>query len=70
MDMFDKLKDQANQNPDQVRDAVEKGGDFIDEKTGNKYAEHVDKAQDFITDRVAGGNEAPQGQPDSPRDNI
>lgn len=74
MGMFDNLKNQANEqiknNPDQVREGIDKGGDFVDEKTGNKYADQVDKAQGIATERVAGGNEAPQGQPDNPDANA
>ncbi|NLV79137.1 MAG: antitoxin [Rhodococcus sp.] len=41
-----KGKEFAAQNPDKVNDAIEKAGDVADEKTGGKYAQHVDKAQD------------------------
>ncbi|MFF0818597.1 antitoxin [Rhodococcus sp. NPDC003318] len=36
----------AAENSDKVEDAIDKAGDFVDKKTGGKYAEHVDKAQD------------------------
>lgn len=64
MGMFDNMKDKvtdhANQNPDQLREGVEKAGDFIDDKTGNKYAEHIDKAQDAAHQHLGTDNQ--QGQ--------
>ncbi|MGW6375636.1 antitoxin [Rhodococcus sp. NPDC055112] len=44
--LFGKGKQAAAQHSDKIEDAVDKAGDFIDEKTGGKYAQHVDKAQD------------------------
>lgn len=46
MSMFDKAKQFAADNPDKVDQGVDKVGDAIDAKTGNKHAEHVDKAQE------------------------
>ena len=40
--IIDKAKAALKSNPD----LIEKGGDAIDKATGNKYASHVDKAQD------------------------
>lgn len=31
--------------------AIEKGGDFVDKKTGNKYESQVDKGQDFLSEK-------------------
>ncbi|MFD4181666.1 antitoxin [Rhodococcus sp. NPDC058514] len=44
--LFGKGKQAAIDNADKIEGAVDKAGDFIDEKTGGKYAQHVDKAQD------------------------
>lgn len=41
-----KGKQLAAENSDKIEDVVDKAGDFIDDKTGGKYAEKVDKAQD------------------------
>lgn len=38
--------DFASQNSDQIADGIEKAGDFIDEKTGGKYADKVDGLQE------------------------
>lgn len=44
--LFGKGQQYASQNSDKIEDAIDKAGDFVDKKTGGKYAEHVDKAQD------------------------
>lgn len=36
----------VSQNPDQVSDGIDKAGDFIDQKTGGKFADKVDGLQD------------------------
>lgn len=47
---FKKIAEQAEdlveQHDEKIKDAVDKGGDFIDEKTGGKYSEHVDTGQE------------------------
>jgi len=44
--LADKAKDFAAKNPDKVDGVIDKAGDAIDSKTGGKYADKVDKAQD------------------------
>jgi len=46
MGFLDKLKDPAKKNKGAVDSAIDKAGDIVDQKTGGKYAQHVDKAQD------------------------
>ncbi|GAB3619324.1 antitoxin [Glutamicibacter sp. PS] len=47
---LDGLKDKASQfaseHSDQISDGIEKAGDFVDDKTGGKFAEQVDGAQE------------------------
>ncbi|CRK53666.1 conserved hypothetical protein [Rhodococcus sp. RD6.2] len=45
-DLFGKGQKYAAENSKQVEDAITKAGDFVDEKTGRKYSQHIDKAQD------------------------
>lgn len=63
MGIFDKAKqfvsehaDDAErliaENKDKIKDGIEKAGDFIDEKTGGKYADKVDQAQNAAGDFV------------------
>lgn len=45
---IDKVKDLASENADKIEGAVDKAGDFIDDKTGGKYADKVDTVQDAV----------------------
>jgi hypothetical protein len=42
----DKAAELIHQNSDKIGGAIDNAGNFIDEKTGGKFAEHVDKVQD------------------------
>ncbi|MEV7320110.1 antitoxin [Streptomyces sp. NPDC093970] len=63
MSMLDKLKGMLKGHEDQARQGVEKGGDMIDQRTGNKYQSQVDtgqrKASDYI-DQERNRNNPPQ----------
>ncbi|MFJ1901100.1 MULTISPECIES: antitoxin [unclassified Streptomyces] len=52
MSMLDKIKDLMKGHPDQARQGVEKGGDFVDKKTGGKYSGQVDSAQQKLNDQI------------------
>ena len=43
MGLFDKVKDLAGQHSDKVGEAIDKAADVVDEKTGGKYADQIDK---------------------------
>lgn len=45
MSIVSKVKQMLGQHPGQARKGVEKAGDMVDQRTGGKYAEQVDKAQ-------------------------
>jgi hypothetical protein len=45
MGALDKIKGLLGQHSDQAKSAVDKVGDAIDQKTGGKYADQVDKGQ-------------------------
>jgi hypothetical protein len=38
---------------DKVDAGVEKSGDMVDEKTGDKYTEHVDQGQEMAKDKLS-----------------
>ena len=62
MGLPDGLGEQIAANKSRIDDAIGKGGDYVDGKTDNKYAEHVDKGQDFLRDKVGefgGGTDEP-----------
>ena len=50
--MVNKGKDLAAENSDKIDGAVDKAGDFIDNKTGGKYADKIDKVQDAAKNAV------------------
>ncbi|MEU2250422.1 antitoxin [Streptomyces sp. NPDC019224] len=52
MSMLDKIKGMIKGHPDQARQGVDKGGDFVDKKTGGKYGGQVDSAQQKINDQL------------------
>ncbi|MCW2912477.1 MAG: hypothetical protein JWN52_545 [Actinomycetia bacterium] len=63
MSIVDKVKEMLGQNVDKAKGAVDKAGDMIDEKTGGKYADKVDKAQEqakkFVDEQRKDSNQPP-----------
>lgn len=53
MGIFDKAKEALGDHPDQVGAGIDKAGDFVDDKTGGKYADRVDQGQDLARDKAA-----------------
>ena len=51
-----KAQELANNNPDKVEQlsdqAIEKAGDAVDSKTGGKFSDKIDQAQQTADDRV------------------
>jgi hypothetical protein len=52
MGIFDKAKDALSGQEDKIDAGVEKTGDMVDEKTEDKYAEHVDQGQEMARDKL------------------
>ncbi|MFJ5698788.1 antitoxin [Arthrobacter sp. NPDC093139] len=54
--LIDDLKGKAQGlirgNEQAIKDGIQKGGDFVDSKTGGKYAGHVDKVQNGASNFV------------------
>jgi hypothetical protein len=66
MSIVDKVKQMLGQHSDQAKQGVEKAGDMFDQKTGGKYADKVDKAQNKAGDYIEreggqGGGQTGQG---------
>ncbi|OFI39035.1 hypothetical protein BIU82_16425 [Arthrobacter sp. SW1] len=65
MGLFDDLKGKAQEliggNEEAIKDGIEKAGDFIDEKTGGKFADQVDAAQNAASDFVENADGQPAG---------
>jgi hypothetical protein len=60
MGFLDKAKDLLAQNADKVETAIDKAGQFVDEKTKGKYTDTVHKVQEEAkkaADNVAKGNQ-------------
>lgn len=66
MSLMAKLKDWMGKNPDKAQGAIDKAGDFVDQRTQGKYSEHVDKAQDAARKYVGGDNPPEQQPPQQP----
>ncbi|WP_405855173.1 antitoxin [Streptomyces sp. NBC_00090] len=62
MSMLDKLKGMLKGHEDTTRQGVEKAGDAIDAKTGNKYQSQVDTAQQKLNEQL-GKQEQPPPNP-------
>lgn len=54
MGFLDTLKNLVGKNADKVGTAIDKAGDIVDTKTGNKYKGVVDKVQDAAKKAVDG----------------
>lgn len=46
MGLFDKAKDLAEDNADKIADGVDKATDVVDDKTGGKFTDHLEKVDD------------------------
>ena len=64
MGIFDKAKDALSEHSEHADKGIEKAGDFVDDKTEDKYAEHVDKGQDFAATRIR--EHSGEDQPEQP----
>lgn len=51
-DITDKAKDLAADHKDKVKEGIDKAGDAVDEKTGGKYSEQVEKGEEAAKDYV------------------
>jgi hypothetical protein len=58
-DIVNKVKDLAADHPDQVSQGIDKAGDAVDERTGDKYVGQVDKGQDALRDHLGGAEQPP-----------
>ncbi len=56
MGFLDKAKDLLSKHDDEVDQALEKVGDQVDERTGNKYSEHIDKGVQAAQEHTGEGD--------------
>ncbi len=52
MGLLDKIKSLISGNADKVKDGVDKAGDMVDEKTGGKYTDKIEAAEEKIADVI------------------
>lgn len=55
-DVTEKIKSAVGEHEEQIEAAIDQVGDFIDGKTGGKFADKVDQAQDFLKDNIGEPN--------------
>jgi hypothetical protein len=48
---MDKIKGMLKGHPDQANKGIDQAGDFVDDKTQNKYSGQVDTGQDKLRDQ-------------------
>ncbi|WP_035855911.1 antitoxin [Cryptosporangium arvum] len=56
MSFMDKAKDFADKHDKQVDQGLEKAGDQVDERTGNKHSSHIDKGVDAAQQHTGSGD--------------
>ncbi|WP_329454446.1 antitoxin [Streptomyces sp. NBC_01497] len=65
MSMLDKLKGMMKGHEDTAHKGVDKAGDAVDKKTGNKYENQVDTGQKKMDEQM--GNDPRSGDDNPPR---
>lgn len=67
MGFLDKIKGLAGEHAEKVEGAIDKVADVVDEKTGGKYADQIDKgaeaAKGFVGDEEGGTPPVPPAVP-------
>jgi uncharacterized protein YjbJ (UPF0337 family) len=59
-DVKDKVSDLVSGKEDKIDSAIDKTGDFVDDKTGGKFSDKIDSAQDAAkgaVDKVSGDDD-------------
>ena len=56
MGFMDEAKDFADKHDEQVDQGLEKAGDQVDDRTGNKYSDKIDKGVDEAQERTGAGD--------------
>jgi hypothetical protein len=56
MGFLDKAKEFADKHDEQVDQGLEKAGDQIDQRTGNKYSSQIDKGVDQAQEHTGAGD--------------
>jgi hypothetical protein len=67
-DVKDKVTDLVGENEDKITGAIDKAGEFVDDKTKHKYTDKIDRAQEAAKHAVSkvAGSDAPKAAHDEP----
>jgi hypothetical protein len=61
MGLFDEMKDKAEElakeHPDQVNEGLEKAGEFLNEKTGDKFGDQIEQGENFAREQLGSDNQ-------------
>ncbi|GGV65556.1 MULTISPECIES: antitoxin [Streptomyces] len=63
MSMMDRLKSMLRGHEQQTDKAVDKGGDYIDDRTQGKYGSQVDKGQERMRQELRDQDRGPDQPP-------
>jgi hypothetical protein len=56
MGVLDDAKQFIDEHDDQVDQALEKAGDVIDDKTGGRFSDQIDKAENIAQEKTGDGD--------------
>lgn len=54
MGFLDKAKGMISKNPTKIVEGIDKATDMIDEKTGGKFSDKLDKIDETVADKLGG----------------
>lgn len=54
MGLLDKAKNMISKNPTKIVEGIDKATDMIDEKTGGKYSDKLNKIDETVADKLGG----------------
>ena len=54
MGLLDKIKGMLGGNADKVKEGIDKAGDMVDEKTGGKFSDKIEMAEEKIGEVIEG----------------
>jgi len=57
MGLLDKIKGLIGGNAEKVKEGIDKAGDMVDEKTGGKFSDKIEMAEDKIDEVIDGADE-------------
>ena len=63
MGFLDRLKEMAGKHSDKVDEGVTRAADEIDERTGGKYSEQIDQAEERAKEAMRRGESGDEQQP-------